>query len=381
MLTLVHTADWHLGAAFGAFDDEGRRKLTRARLEVVARVFDVARRRRAHAVLCAGDLFDSPSPAEEYWRGLAGVLARTPPDVPIFLLPGNHDPLTRGSVWAPEHPLRRHLGDWVHVIDRDDFEHELGADAVLVARPCRSTAGDVDLALALPERQPGDTRLRVGCVHGSTFDLAGYQTNFPVARDACVRRGLDYLAIGDTHAFRDVTPELPAPTVYPGAPEALKFDEQGAGHVAVVLLVRHGLRAEVQRERVGYWRWLDMTCRDLEAVRGVLALPDLERTVLRLRLELAVSVGEHAELERMLTELRGTDATHGRAGVLTVESDRLRVTRGQDDAFDGLPPALAETVRRLDELAGAESASEDEQRDAARALLHLRRLLSELGGS
>ena len=33
----------------------------------------------------------------------------------------------------------------------------------------------------------------------------GYQTNFPICRDAGVHRGLNYLAIGDTHSFRDVT--------------------------------------------------------------------------------------------------------------------------------------------------------------------------------
>lgn len=377
MTRLLHTADWHLGKRFPAFRDEGRRKLTRARLDAVVRAFDVGRRHAVDAALCAGDLFDSPDPAPEYWQGLADVLARTDPGVPIFLLPGNHDPLTRGSVWAPEHPFRRALGEWVHVVDRDDFEHPLPGDAVLLARPCRSSAGDVDLALQLPPRSPGDRRLRVGLVHGSTFDLPGHQTNFPIARDAAVRRGLDYLAIGDTHAFRDVTPELGAPTVYPGSPEQTSFDEEGAGMVAIVHLSRHGQRAHVQRVPVGYWRWLDLTCRDLEALRGVLAMPELERTVVRLRLELSASLAERAEVERMLTELSGTDATHGRAGVLEVDRAGLRLTGGTDALFDDLPPVLADTVARLTRQ--ADGAADEEDRDiASRALVHLQRLLSEI---
>ena len=132
-------------------------------------------------------------------------------------------------MWAPTHPFRSRLPTWVHVVDRDDFSFELTPDAILYASPCRSRAGEHDLAMALPAREAGDTRLRIGCVHGCTFDIAGYQTNFPICRDAGVQRGLDYLAIGDTHSFRDVTDGLPVPTVYPGAPEPTNFDEPGAG--------------------------------------------------------------------------------------------------------------------------------------------------------
>jgi hypothetical protein len=38
---------------------------------VIARVFDVARRNSVGAVLCAGDLFDDPTPSEDFWEGLA----------------------------------------------------------------------------------------------------------------------------------------------------------------------------------------------------------------------------------------------------------------------------------------------------------------------
>src|SRR5882757_4160142 len=128
--------------------------------------------------------------------------------------------------------------------------YELAPNAVLYARPCRSKAGESDLAMALPAREPGDERLRIGCVHGSTFDIEGWQTNFPIRRDAGVQRGLDYLAIGDVHSFRDVTASLPVPTVYPGAPEATSFDERDAGNVALVALFRHGSRPRVEAERV-----------------------------------------------------------------------------------------------------------------------------------
>jgi DNA repair exonuclease SbcCD nuclease subunit len=374
VLRLLHTADWHLGRRFPSFPEEAQKKLSRARMEVISRILDVARRNSVGAVLCAGDLFDDPTPHPDFWEGLAKVF-RDHPSPPVFLVPGNHDPLTPESVWASTHPFRARLPPWVHVVDRDDYTFEIAPGAVLYARPCRSKAGENDPAMALPARSPGDTGLRIGCVHGSTFDIDGYQTNFPIQRDAGVVRGLDYLAIGDTHSFRDVTSDLPVPTVYPGAPEATSFDEPDAGNVALVALFRHGSRARVEPEPVGHWRWKDVHCRSMNELRAVLTTPNLDRHVVRLHLDMTVSLTEESELERILRDLAGTEATHGRAGVVVVDRANLRLQRGSGDAFpDDLPPVLKDTVARLDSLV-AEAADEGEKERATRALAHLFKLL------
>src|SRR4051794_9910340 len=376
VLRILHTADWHLGRRFPSFPEEAQKKLSRARMDVITKILDLGRRNTVNAILCAGDLFDDPTPSEDFWEGLARTLRDHPgPHVPIFLVPGNHDPLTPESVWAPTHPFRSRLPKWVHVVDRDDFSFDLAPDVVLYASPCRSRAGENDLAMALPARDPGDTRLRIGCVHGCTFDIAGYQTNFPICRDAGVQRGLDYLAIGDTHSFRDVTESLPVPTVYPGAPEPTNFDEAGAGRVALVALFRRGMRPRVDAETVAFWRWLDVRCRDMNELRGLLTTPDLDRHVVRLHLDMTVSLSEESEVERILRDLQGTDATHGRVGVLVVDRAGLRLQVGSGDAFpDDLPPVLKDTVARLDRLV-ADAIDESEKARATRALAHLYKLL------
>ena len=376
MLRLLHTADWHLGRRFPAFPEEAQKKLSRARMDVVGRILDAARRNRVHAVLCAGDLFDEPMPAPDFWEGLAKAFHDHPtPEVPVFLVPGNHDPLIAESVWSAAHPFRGRLPRWVHVVDRDDFVHEITPDAVFYARPCRSRAGECDLAMTLPAREPGDQRLRIGCVHGSTFDIDGYQTNFPIRRDAGSQRGLDYLAIGDTHSFRDVTASLPVPTVYPGAPESMSFDEPGAGNVAIVALFRHGSRPRVEAERVAVWKWIDKRCRDMNELRTLLTTQDLERHVVRLHLDMTVSLAEESELARIVRDLEGTDATHGRAGVLLVDRARLRIEAGSMDAFpDDLPPVIKDTVARLDRII-AEAVDEADKEKANRALAHLYKML------
>ena len=167
----------------------------------MGRILDLADSRNVDAVLCAGDLFNEPRPEEEWWKGLLREFRQRSWTRPVILLPGNHDPLTQNSIYAPQDPFRRGLPAYVHVVDRDDFTFELGTTAVVYATPCRSRAGQTGLAASLPARESGDDRLRIGLVHGQTFDLKDHQTTFPIAKNAAVDRGLDYLAIGDTHSF------------------------------------------------------------------------------------------------------------------------------------------------------------------------------------
>src|SRR5450755_2377116 len=135
VLKLLHTADWHLGRRFPSFPEDAQKRLSRARMDVIANILAVARRNPVHALLCAGDLFDDPEPEPDFWEGLARTLReRGAPHPPIFLIPGNHDPLTPESVWALGHPFRARLPEWVHVVDRDDFTYELSPDVILHAR-------------------------------------------------------------------------------------------------------------------------------------------------------------------------------------------------------------------------------------------------------
>jgi len=371
-LKLLHTADWHLGRRFPSFSHEQELRLTRARLEVVGRILDLAESRGVDAVLCAGDLFDSPVPEPEWWQGVQRELERRKWSRPVLLLPGNHDPLTPRSLYDPSHPFRRGLPDYVHVVDEDGFELALGEDSVLVANPCRSHAGQSDLASSLPAREPGDERIRIGLVHGQTFDIEGHQTNFPIARGTADALGFDYLAIGDTHAFRDVEPDAKAPTVYPSAPEATNFGERDTGQVALVFFPRdRRRRAIVEPARVGSWAWRDAVCRSLAELREIRADDSLRKTVLRLRVEMRLPLEEYDEAERILTELGGSLSASPRVGVLSVDRSALHLeTDGVENFAEDLPPVLQSVVSRL--AARAEADPEV----AERALHHLYRLVA-----
>lgn len=377
-LKLVHTADWHLGMTFPSFGADDQMRLMRARLDAVDRVLGLARHHAVDAVLCAGDLFDDADPAPEWWQGLSEKFREQgePPFV-VFLLPGNHDPLTETGVYSPEHPFRASLPDWVVVVDRDDFEHPFGDRAVLYAVPCRSRSESRDLSRSLPTRAPGDERLRVGMVHGVTFDLPGHQVNFPIARDAAESRGLDYLAIGDTHGFRDVTPNARAPMVYPGTPEPTRFGEEGAGQVALVYLPRdRGRRAIVRPHPVARFRWQSVCVATLAELEE-LASSDLSNHVLRLSLQMRVSVAELSQVERILARLKGNSAVHGRVGILDLDREGLVLdTEGALSSFEDVPDVLREAAERLKALESEDPTGERGEL-ARRALFQLYRLTRE----
>jgi len=372
VLKLLHTADLHLGCEFGQLDADDRRKLARARLAVVEQILALAEQYGVDAVLWAGDIFDISNPSDDWWEGFARALTvRQGWTRPVVLLPGNHDPLHEGSVYHRNHPFRQLLPTWVHVVDTDAFELELGPNAVLYAAPCRSTAGAEDLSLSLPARTDGDRRIRIGLVHGSTFDLPGYQTNFPIARDAPEQRGLDYLAVGDTHGYREIPENAIAPIVYPGAPEPTCFGDAGAGSVVLVTLKRSGTRPVLMRERVARWTWRDETVTSIDSLRR-LANEDLSSTVLRLHLDLAVSVAEEKEVDALTSLLKGNLAASGRAGAFILDRSRLEVSIGSvEDVMKDAPETLVTVAAKL----AQDGLHSDE---ANRALQMLYRLVGEV---
>ena len=371
MLKLVHTADWHLGRQFRSFPEDGALKLSRARLEVLDRILLTADRYAVDAVLCAGDLFDEPNPLSEWWEQTAARLRKCPGTRPVFLLPGNHDPLTTEfclgqGPQVPESsagldPRRRSrrfpvpLPKWCRAL--------CGALHV-ESRPARSDR-------SIPKRATGDEGIRIGMVHGSTFDAKDWQTNFPIHPDAVLERGLDYLAIGDTHGFRFIPPgRQQPPTIYPGAPEATAFDEKDPGCVAVVFVNRQRV-ATVRPERVARWTWEERTVTSIDELRALVRRTDLGDRVLRLHVNMKVPAPEYDEAEMLIEELQGTLARHARAGVLELDRNGLELETATVDQYCGdLPGVLRSAVTRLTCIAEKDPA---QRLIAERALFHLYR--------
>jgi DNA repair exonuclease SbcCD nuclease subunit len=166
--------------------------------------------------------------------------------------------------------------------------------------------------------------------------------------------------------------------VYPGAPEPTKFGELDAGYVAVVLFPRQGRAPRIQREKVGSWQWRDERVTSLAELEQLRA-QDLKHCVLRLTLEIETGLAELEKIEKILVELEGTEATHGRAGIVQIHRRELRLDpRDVTELALALPDVLKSVAQRLQQRAASPDGALERQ-----ALYHLcqsvRRLKSGSG--
>ena len=92
MLRFLHTADWHLGQTLRGYSRE------QEHVAVLDELVAIVEQHRPHALLVAGDIFDSPNPPAEaqrlFFRTLAHLHAACP-SMSIVLTAGNHDAASR----------------------------------------------------------------------------------------------------------------------------------------------------------------------------------------------------------------------------------------------------------------------------------------------
>ena len=125
-----------------------------------------------------------------------------------------------------------------------------------------------------------------------------------------------------------------------------------------------------RQERVGRWTWRDETVRSLIELRK-LASEDLSATILRVHLDITVSIAEHDEVDGIVRLLTGTLASHGRAAAVITDRTKLRIEASLSESdFDAAPDTVREVAAALKGRAGSCEKSR-------RALIILHRLLSE----
>jgi DNA repair exonuclease SbcCD nuclease subunit len=368
----IHTADWQLGLRAEFIQGDAGAIVRQTRFQTLHRIGDVAREAQAEFVVVAGDVFEDHGLLPETLRASFEAMRRIP--VPIYLLPGNHDPLTsdalyHGDLW------RRACPPHVHVLDsREPVIVREGVALLGCPLRERDTLGDTTEHLT-PELGPRD-HVRIGVAHGGIKEiLAGLsgedeplQNAIPRDRAACAR--LDYLALGDWHGLVRVDDR----TWYPGTPEATRFKEKNPGNVLVVEIDAPGAVPRVTPRRVAGLEWSKASLR-LEGESDLASLQHLldgfhrkDTTLLELTLSGSVDAATGARLDGILDEARG------RFRFLRVRDEGLSTFLGEAD-LSSLPTEgwLGQAVARLrTEMAGR---SEDER---SRALRLLHGLLAEV---
>lgn len=369
MIRFLHSSDWQLGMTRSVLGDEARARFADARFDAIRRLGELARAERCAFLLVCGDVFESNHVDRRTLARALDALGRVP--VPVYLLPGNHDPLDGASLFRSS-AFREAAPGHVHVLD-DAAPREVAPGVELVGAPWTSKRPETNPALAAVDALGAPGPLRILAAHGGADLLTperGDASMLPLAPlEAALADGrLHYVALGDRHSLTRVGST--GRVHYSGAPEPTDFDESEPGFALVVEVSREGVRAEPHA--VGTWRFerLDLVLEsdaDLEALGDRLAdFPDKTRTALRLVLEGGLDLARAARLEARLDHARDLFA-----GV-DVRDDALHVAPADTDFADlGLAGFAASAVARLREEARADDADGAVARDALALLVRL----------
>lgn len=372
MVRFLHTSDWQLGMTRHYFSDGAQERFTQARFDAIVRLAELAREHAAEFVVVAGDVFETNQVDRRTVSNALNGLAQMP--CPVFLLPGNHDPLDAGSIYRqPTFEKRR--PSQVRVLDSNE-PVTLRAGVEIVGAPWRSKRPLEDLVQrALRGLAPADGLTRIVVAHGAVDALSPDQDNPALIELAAAERALSqglahYIALGDRHSRTQVGES--GRIWYSGAPEPTDFDEHEPG---LALLVEvDAERAQTTPLRVGRWRFARESFRldgaaDLAHLRARLeAELDAARMALKLDLVGALSVRQMAELEELLDTQRDLFAT------LVAQTSRTElVVTPEDSDFEelGLSGFGARTLARLRELAAAPGEQQAIAQDALALLIRL----------
>lgn len=369
----LHSSDWQLGVTRRFLSEDAQARWSAARFDAVRELGRVAAEERCEFVVVAGDVFESNQVDRRTVARACDALSAIP--VPVFLLPGNHDPLDAGSVfrsatWRARKPAH------VRVLEELGGSVEVRPGVEVAGAPWTSKRPLRDLvAAAANELSPLIGGLRVLVAHGAV-DMLSPNSDDPAgicvadAEKAIAEGRFHYLALGDRHSVTCVGTS--GRIWYSGTPEAYDFDEVQPGHIVVVEAGPE--RIVTTPRRVGAWMFHEERTEvasddDVEALmRRLESQQNKELAVVKLRLVGTLTIRQRARLDQILDHARDLFAA-----VVPAESGPGLAVVPDDSDFADLALAgfAAVAVALLRERATAPGSESAAARDALALLVRL----------
>lgn len=376
-MRFLHTADWQLGMTRHFLAGDAQPRYSAARRDAVAGLGALAAEVGAEFVVVAGDVFEHNQLAPQViGQSLEAMRAIR---IPVYLLPGNHDPLDASSVYTSA-LFTAECPENVVVLARAGA-HAIRPGLEIVAAPWRSKAPTGDLVAEALSGLPATDVTRIVVAHGGVDVLDPDRDKPSLIRLAELEKAISdgtvhYVALGDKHSLTQVGGS--GRVWYSGSPEVTNFDDVEAdpGHVLVVDIDDKNPRRPVvvESRRVGRWRFItlhrqvdnDREIADLDV--NLDQLHDKERTVVRLALTGSLTVTDRAALDTCLDRYALLFAWLG----LWERHTELAVMPADGEFSDlGVGGFAAAAV---DELVATARAGEESAADAQAALALLLRL-------
>lgn len=226
----LHASDIHLGFPLGALADSAQLN-AEARTELIAlmqksfeNLISLAIDEQVLFVVLAGDIYDNLD-RQEALQGLfrRGLEILNEAGIPVFMVHGNHDPLTKNLKW------RRPLPPNVHTFQPDE-PHEYtvvsGPDGEIRVAGVSFGASAVpqNLASRFSSLPAEHSRWRVAVLHTSLGGNSAHETYAPCSVEDLRTAPVGYWALGHIHLRNDNNPLGPGRWwAYPGNLQGRSF--------------------------------------------------------------------------------------------------------------------------------------------------------------
>ena len=337
MVRFLHAADLHLGLRVTRFEEEACNRVGEARYIALQQFREKAAQLKVDFVLIAGDVFDDHSVSRAEASRAFPILESTAGACPVFIIPGNHDPLVPGGVWDRDPWLREQPHLRVHFLRKAEPVAVPNLPVTILPCPLRQRRSMEDPTswIGSHRRADGDRTIRVGLAHGSLNVMPLPDDDHLIRPDAADYYGLDYLALGHWHkrslhksadgVERTAYCGTHEPMAFPGASatlstgwmsysadsEAERFQDSGDGVALLVEIDAAHSPPRIESVPIGRLRWRaeqkDATGQPLGSlIRDYSQRENPELTLLRLTLAGVMDPQGYARLDelRRIVELR-----------------------------------------------------------------------------
>lgn len=282
-MKIIHCADLHLDSKLNTNLGGAKKRERKAELlNTFTRMIDYAVKNDVRAVIIAGDMFDKKNVSVTARNTVSQAIISNP-DITFYYLKGNHDAdgfLNQLEV-IPDN-LKLFADTWTsYELCGDDKAMEMSPskDNTHVNR-CNVTITGVELnkdnssyiysALVLD-----NDKINIVVLHGQESNYAVKNKVENISIGDLKNKGIDYLALGHIHSYKEEILDTRGVYCYPGCIEGRGFDE--CGEHGFVLLDIDEEKGSIQRSFVPFAkRRLHTVYAD---VTGCMTTPDISEVI------------------------------------------------------------------------------------------------------
>ena len=370
MIRFLHTSDWQLGMTRSFLSEEAQSRYCQARFDAIRTMGRIAKEKQCQFMLVCGDSFESNQvDRKTVARAIEALKEVT---VPVYLLPGNHDPLNAASVYWSSTFIEKKPAH-VHIIE-NTIPIQVGDGFELAGAPWLSKRPNgnpiADLLNALP---PAGSIKRIFVGHGIidifTPDKEAENVIMVSKLEAAISEGkVHFIALGDRHSLTKVGSG--DRIWYSGTPEFTDFREDHSGFCQIINMDADQVTTE--EVKIGQWSFIEElmdlnTEDDVESLQKKLEdIPNRERSVVKLVLKGSLTLSLHGVLQNHIFAAKDV-----LAGSVINEDDLLVIPNDTDFTNLGFSGFADATVKRLRDKIDQGGPEGTVARDAFMLLLRL----------